>query len=277
VVVVGPGLALASAVVYGFVDYAGGILSRRAHFAWVTLIGQLGGLVAAVLAAVLYWADAVRLVDLLWGCLSGVGSAVTMVFLNRGISRGALSVVVPVSAVTGIALSVVCGVVFLGERPGVLAWAGIAVVLPALWCIAGGRIIRASTAVGDGLLASCGVAVQYVALGLAAAGSGLWPVAAGRVAAVLVLGAVVLRVTSRAPSPADQGWAALIGAGAAVALSLYLLAAQQHLLAITVALASLYPAIPVLLGLTVQSEEVTSLQTLGLLAAGVAVVLLSVG
>lgn len=58
---------------------------------------------------------------MLWGGLSGVGSAVTMLFLNRGISRGALSVVVPVSAVTGVALSVVCGVAFLGERRGVLA------------------------------------------------------------------------------------------------------------------------------------------------------------
>ncbi len=69
---------MASAVVYGFVDYAGGILSRQVHFALVSLIGQLGGLVAAVLAAIVYWADAVRPVDLLWGCLSGVGSAVTM-------------------------------------------------------------------------------------------------------------------------------------------------------------------------------------------------------
>jgi drug/metabolite transporter (DMT)-like permease len=274
---VGPGLALASAVVYGLVDYAGGILSRRVHFALVSLIGQLGGLVAAVLAAIVYRADAVRPVDLLWGCLSGVGSAVTMLYLNRGISRGAFSVVLPVSAVTGVALSVVCGVAFLGERPGVLAWAGIGVVLPALWCITGRRIIRASSAVGDGLLASCGVAVQYVALGLASADSGLWPVASGRVAAVLVLSAVVLRIAPRAASLADQGRAALIGAGAAVALALYLLAAQKQLLAIAVALASLYPAIPVLLGLTVQHEKVTSLQTLGLLAAGVAVVLLSVG
>lgn len=274
---VGPGLALASAVLYGWVDYAGGILSRRVHFAWVSLTGQLGGLVAAILAAEMYGAPAVRPVDLLWGCLSGVGSAVTMLYLNRGISRGALSVVLPVSAVTGVALSVVCGVAFLGERPGVLAWAGIGVVLPALWCVTGGRVIGAPRAVGDGLVASCGVAVQYVALGLAGPGSGLWPVASGRVAAVLVLSAVVLHLAPRAAPIADQGRAALIGAGAAVALALYLLATQRQLLAVAVALASLYPAIPVLLGLTVQREKVTRLQTLGLLGAGVAVVLLSVG
>lgn len=274
---VGPALALASAVVYGFVDYAGGILSRRCHFAWVSLFGQLGGLVAAVLAATVYWADTVRPVDLLWGGLSGLGSAATMLFLNRGISRGALSVVVPVSAVTGVALSVVCGVAFLGERPGILAWAGIGVVLPALWCVRGGRIRGAPVAAVDGLLASGGVAVQYVALGLASPGSGLWAVAAGRVAAVLALVPVVLRLAPRRTAVADQGRAALIGAAAAVALALYLLSAHEQMLAIAVALASLYPAIPVLLGLTVQHEKASPVQTLGLTAAGVAVILLSVG
>lgn len=273
----GPGLALASAVLYGLVDYAGGILSRRVHFARVSLLGQVGGLVVAVVVAVAYGADHVRPVDVLWGGLSGVGSAVTMLFLNRGISRGALSVVVPVSAVTGVALSVVCGVAVLGERPGVLAWAGIAVVLPALWCVTGGRFIGAPKAVSDGLLASCGVAVQYVALGLAAVDSGLWAVAFGRVTAVLVLGLVVRRLTPPPVSRPDQARAALIGGAAALALALYLLAVHEQLLAVAVTLASLYPVIPVLLGLTVQKERVTPLQTTGLVASGVAVVLLSIG
>lgn len=51
---------------------------------------------------------------------------------------GAMSVVVPVSAVTGVALSVLCGVLLLGDRPGALAWAGIAITVPALWWVSGG-------------------------------------------------------------------------------------------------------------------------------------------
>lgn len=39
----GVGLALASAVVYGIVDFAGGILSRRVHYAFVAWVGQVGG------------------------------------------------------------------------------------------------------------------------------------------------------------------------------------------------------------------------------------------
>ncbi|MER7479335.1 hypothetical protein ABTX60_17125 [Streptomyces sp. NPDC126510] len=46
-------LALSSAVVYGIVDFAGGLLSRRAHHTAVTFLGQLGGLLLACAAALL--------------------------------------------------------------------------------------------------------------------------------------------------------------------------------------------------------------------------------
>lgn len=41
-------LALASAALYGVVGYAGGLLSRRMHFAVVTFLGQIGGLLLAL-------------------------------------------------------------------------------------------------------------------------------------------------------------------------------------------------------------------------------------
>ncbi|WSQ07219.1 hypothetical protein OG604_05430 [Streptomyces sp. NBC_01231] len=73
----GPLLALASAVTYGIVvpqlsaslepggaPTAGGLLSRRIHFAAVTVLGQLGGLVLACGAALLLPADSVHAVTL---------------------------------------------------------------------------------------------------------------------------------------------------------------------------------------------------------------------
>ncbi|MFC8144542.1 hypothetical protein ACFUKV_22860 [Streptomyces paradoxus] len=81
---------------------------------------------------------------------------------------------VPVSAVTGVALSVLCGVLVLGDRPGAVAWLGIAVTVPALWFVAGGRA-GAGKGTADGLVASLGVAVQYPALGQAGPGAGCGP------------------------------------------------------------------------------------------------------
>jgi drug/metabolite transporter (DMT)-like permease len=270
-------LALSSAVVYGIVDFAGGLLSRHVHHAAVTFLGQLGGLLLACAAALLMPAGAVHTTDLLWGALSGVGSGMAMRFLNRGLSRGAMSVVVPVSAVTGVALSVLCGVLVLGDRPGAMAWLGIAVTVPALWFVSGGGG-GAGKGTADGLLASAGVAVQYLALGQAGPASGLWPVAAGRVAAVLVLLPDAVRHARRLRLPPGRCVQALLtGAGAALGLVLYLLAAQRQLLAIAVVLASLYPALPVILGLALLHERISRRQALGLLGAGAATVLLTLG
>jgi len=281
-------LALASAVCYGTVDFAGGLLSRRMHFAVVTFLGQVGGLLLALLLAATVPAEAVRSADVLWGALSGVGSGLAMHFLNRGLSRGAMSVVVPVSAVTGVALSVLCGVFFLGDRPTVLAWFGICVTVPALWYVSGGgdggrgtdkaRASRATRATTDGLLASLGVAVQYIGLAQAAPGSGVWPVAAGRAAAVILTLPTAWRQSSEFRQPRGRLVQAMaIGAGAALGLTLYLWAAHQQMLALAVVLASLYPAIPTVLGLALLHERVSRRQVAGLLAAAGAVVLLTLG
>ncbi|MGX1565120.1 EamA family transporter [Streptomyces sp. NPDC055506] len=106
----------------------------------------------------------------------------------------------------------------------------------------------------------------------------MWPVAAGRVAAVLVLLPDAARHARRLRLPPVRRVQALaIGAGAALGLVLYLLAAQRQLLAVAVVLASLYPALPVVLGLALLHERISRRQAAGLLGAGAATVLLTLG
>ncbi|QRP50314.1 DMT family transporter [Amycolatopsis sp. FDAARGOS 1241] len=271
----GPLLALVSAVCYGLSDFVGGLVARRAPFAAVALIGQVGGPVLALAVAPLLPSAACP-ADLGWGALSGVGTGVGMVFLFRGLARGAMSVVVPTSAVAGVALPVLAGVAFLGERPALLTWLGIVIAVPALWLVSRtgpGPGARAGPAV-DGLIASAGIAVQYLALAQAEPAAGAWPLVAGRVAAILTL----------APWAAFRGlhlppWrltlSALAGAAAALALLCYLLATRHQLVVIAVVLSSLYPVLPVLLGILVLGERLRTLQVCGLLTAAAAVVLLT--
>ncbi|WP_406121490.1 hypothetical protein OHQ89_05540 [Streptomyces canus] len=182
----GPLLALASAVCYGIVvpqlsaslepggaPTTGGLLSRRVHFAAVTFLGQVGGLLLATSAALFLPADAVRPVDLRWGALSGVGSGAAMHFLNRGLSHGAMSVIVPVSAVTGVASPSCAECCSATGRPP-WPWLGIVLSVPALRMVCGGGADDGA-GVPDGLPASAGVALQYIALAQAGASSGLWP------------------------------------------------------------------------------------------------------
>ena len=121
----------------------------------------------------------------------------------------------------------------------------------------------------EGLLAGVGVGVQYIALAQAGASSGLWPVVAGRVAAVLVLLPGAARHAGRLRmTPASLVQALLVGAGAALGLVLYLLAAHRQMPAVAVVLASPYPALPVVLGLALPHERITPRQTAGLLTIG---------
>lgn len=290
-------LALGSALFYGFADFTGGLLSRRAGFALVAFAGQAAGLALTLAAAPLFAPEgpsyAPTGADLAWGALSGCGTGVGMVLLYRGLARGAMSVVVPVSAVGGLALPVLAGVVLLEERPSALSWLGVVTAVPALWLVSrtgtarSGSRVRTSASL-DGLTAGAGIALQYAALAQAGQDSGIWPVTAGRITALAVILPVALGPLRAAlrpqarPEPAgltrlQTAGAAATGAAAALALVLYLLATRGETLTVAVVLSSLYPVIPVLLGLTALGERPTRLQTAGLLGAAAATALLTAG
>ncbi|MFJ8630646.1 EamA family transporter [Streptomyces sp. NPDC093568] len=120
--------------------------------------------------------------------------------------------------------------------------------------------------------------MQYLALGQAAPSSAVRPVAAGRLAAVLVLLPVAARHGPRLRLPVRRCvQAPLIGAGAALGLILYLPAAQRQLPTIAVVLAALYPALPVVLGFALLHEPLTGRREIGLTGAAAATVLLTLG
>lgn len=278
---VGELLALASAVCYGISDFAGGMLSRRASFIAVALIGQIGGFLLALVVALATTSEPSCLADLGWGAVSGVGTGIGMMFLFRGLSRGAMSVVVPISAVGGVALPVLVGVALLGSRPTPLAWLGIALVLPALWLVSRTRDVvvgQVGADTIDALIASAGIALQYVALAQAGSQSGLWPVVAGRVAATATIALLALPVGAglRLRLPVRHALlAAATGGSAALALVCYLLATHDQLMVIAVVLSSLYPVIPVLLGVSVLRESLSWRQAAGLVCAGSAIALIA--
>ncbi|GEL24071.1 multidrug transporter [Pseudonocardia sulfidoxydans NBRC 16205] len=280
-------LALASALSYGLSDVIGGVVARRMRAVHVALLGQLGGLVAVAIAAPLLTPARPDIPDLAWGGLSGLGTGLAMAFLFRGMSRGAMSVVVPISAVGGIALPVLVGVALLGDRPAWLTWTGVGLALPGLWLVSR----HASTAttdptrgsVGDGLVAGAGIALQYLALARCSPDAGLWPVLAGRLTAVLIVGVLavtMMRQTSADPDGHKRTRSVLAAAGsgvlAAVALTAYALAAQSEFVTVAVVLSSLYPVVPALVGIAFLGERLSRRQVLGLAVALTGAVLIAV-
>jgi drug/metabolite transporter (DMT)-like permease len=118
-------------------------------------------------------------------------------------------------------------------------------------------------------------------------------VLAGRVTAVLAVGVLVLSATGapvRAavtvgtprPIPGPRRGipavlAAAAGALAAGALTAYLLAARTEYVAVAVVLSSLYPVVPVIVGLAALGERVRRPQAAGLVGALIAAALVAAG
>ncbi|HEY8979660.1 MAG TPA: GRP family sugar transporter [Streptomyces sp.] len=276
-------LALLSALCFGITHFVNGLVSRRRDGLTVALHAQLGGTALGLCLVLVLDGGAATLSDYGWGALSGVGTGVGVAFLYRAMSQGAMSVVVPVSDVGAVALPVLVGVCFLGERPAVPAWVGIAAVLPALWLVSqsspdpGDRRRRTvSAGVPSALVASAGFGVQFLAMAQVGMDSGLWPVVLSRVVSVAVI-AAVLGSYGADRTLTGRSWAATVAAGAlgTLAIMLYLEATRHQLMAVATVLSALYPAVPVLLALGLLNERLNRRQSAGLACAALAIGLIS--
>jgi drug/metabolite transporter (DMT)-like permease len=272
-------LALASAVVYGAADFCGGLATRRATAFAVVALSQLAGLLALLFLLPWVGGDPTG-ADLAWGAAAGVVGATGLVLFDRALAEGVMSVVAPVTAVSAAALPVLGGIA-LGERIGPWTVAGIVLALVAVVLVAAedglGSLRTARPAsLLPALAAGAGFGLFFVLLDRTAQAAELSPLVATRVVSVLAV--VVLARLAARPLSAPRGALPVVlltGVGDMTANALFLLAAQQGQLAITGVLASLYPVSTVVLAQLVLRERLAATQAAGLVAAGVAVVLIA--
>jgi drug/metabolite transporter (DMT)-like permease len=273
----GTTLALVSALCFGLSDFAAGLAARRVHSAVVVFVGQLLGSVVVVALAFFVAHPNLSGRDLGWGALSGVGTGLGAVCLFQAMRIGRLSLVVPLSDVAGVAVPVVIGVLLVHDQLSWSAWCGFAIAAPAIWLMSSRTGTRDDRATGAGwaLLSGAGFALQYVALARAGTDAGLWPLALNRVAAVLTVAPLAVRPDRLRMNGRTAILAAVSGVLGTSAIAAFLLASREQALSVAVVLTSLYPAVPVLLGITVLREHLTRRQVLGLGCATATVVLVS--
>jgi drug/metabolite transporter (DMT)-like permease len=272
-------LSLCSAVSYGVSDFVGGVLSRSASPWAVAAAGQ------ATAAALVVGAAASSPGDLgadllLWGVLAGLGNGAGNVFLYRGLGGGRMAVVAPLSAIAAAGLPVLVGLLG-GERPGLLPLAGVLAALPAIWLVSGGGpgLRRAGRAdVVNGLAAGLGFGVTFAALGQVPASGGLAPLAVCQVVSVasIAIGAAALSAPW-VPRDRSSRLGAVAGLLAGAATVCYQLAAQRGLLSVASVVASMYPAVTVVLAAIALRERIGRAQGAGLALAAAAVALIASG
>ena len=273
-------LAIASALLVGGADFTGGLLSRSVSPFRVAALGQVVALVLAIATALLVDAERVVGGDVAWSAASGVAVGVGLIAFYGAMARGMISLVAPVTAVTGAVVPVVYAF-GSGERPGTAAVVGIVLAIAAICLVSLAPGIAATSSGGLGVLPLAFAAgllfgLFYVCFARVHEDAGMWPVAISRVTSSVVVVALALTATGGlAVQRAVVPRIVMIGAleiGAAVTL---LLALQRGPVSVASVLASLYPVTTTFLAALVLRERLRGLQLVGVALALLAVMLIS--
>jgi drug/metabolite transporter (DMT)-like permease len=272
-------LALAAAVLYGSSDFGGGLASRRLGSLRVSVVGSAVATVLAWATLGLAGGPGPSLRAVAWGLFSGLAGGAGTLVLYRGLARGQMSVVGPLSAVGAAVVPVAAGVT-LGERPSLLSVAGVLVALPAIVLVAASGSVRGKLGAGllEGLAAGLAFGILFIGLAQAGRNAGLWPVASEQTGALLITLAVAVKTREPLRIPLRAaGLPVLAGASGMAATLAYFYATHFAMLAIAAVLVSLYPGATVLLARTLLHERFTPAQRagLGLCALAIAAIALN--
>ena len=276
--------ALAGSLAYGVGDLGGAIGARRHAALVVAFAAQSIGLAAAVVLAPFVASTFPTARECGWAALAGVIGALSFVLFLWSLANGPVGVVAPITAVLSVVVPIGFGLAD-GERPAALAWVGIGVAVVAIVLLArggadgatigrhaGSRVILGAMATGVGF------GVFYVLFSRTGSGTGLWPVAIARGAAVSAEAVVVVATSAVGFGPAARDravWATGLLDVAANAFALFALRAGE--LSIAPVIIGLYPAFTVALATVVLRERLARSQLVGLAGAAVAIALVAGG
>jgi drug/metabolite transporter (DMT)-like permease len=272
-------LAGLASLLWGTADFLGGIgVKGRSTLAFLTLT-QLTGLSIVAVLLVAFPADPTG-ADLWLGVVSGALTVVLAASLYRSLALGPMNVAAPLSAVVGAAVPVAFGFA-TGERPGVPAMLGIAVGLVGIVLVSTAKAEEQQRVAPITLVlattAGAAIGIVNILFAQTSADSGLWPFAMTKLVAFVVVGTafLVLRLRKgvRLGGPLLPVAAGAADAGATMSL---LLALQRGSLILISILGGLFPVVTVLLARAFLKEPMTRWQVVGLAAAVVAVILLTV-
>ena len=277
-------LALGAAVCWGLSSFLGGLQARHLPALSIALWSQPAGAVGLSLV-LLVSHQAPAGASIAWGAAAGLIGGLAAVLFYRGLAVGLLSIVVPVSA-----CAAVVPVVFslaMGEAPGAVAIAGIAVVMLGIVLVSlrpgetPDGTGKPRTALACALGAALGFGTFFVLINRGSAGPGAshwWAVMGARVSLLATLLAMIAGRPGSAPWPGRRiGAVAAIGLVDTAGIILFAYATTQGNLGVVSVVGSLYPVLTVLLGRIVLAEHPTAAQNAGVALALTGVALLAAG
>ncbi|MGH2999934.1 MAG: EamA family transporter [Gaiellaceae bacterium] len=274
-----PGYALLASLTWGVGDFFGGLKSRLMPALVVMAVSQPFGL-AALAIAVAVRGTGPPGPEVWWAALAAVFGTAGLVGFYRGMAAGAISVVVPLAAVAA-GIPVIWGLAH-GDNVSFLQEIGFVAALGGgLMASIERRGQRPKFASGTGwaILALVGFGFYFIPLHASATHDWLWPSFIFRATSVTLVWSALL-LTRQRPTGTRPHLAVLVAIGLldTGGNTLFAAASSSHgLISVVSVLASLYPAVTVLLARFALGERVERTQDIGVLVTLAGVVLISAG
>ncbi|GGX72873.1 DMT family transporter [Streptomyces anandii] len=280
--------ALATSLLWGLADFGGGLLTRRNPALTVVVVSQT--IAAAVLGAIVVatggWTEAGP--RLWFAFAAGLVGPVAMLSFYKALAMGPMGVVSPLATLS-VAVPVGVGL-FLGERPGLMQVAGIAVAVGGV-VLAGGPQLKGAPVqrrtIWLTLVAAAGFGTVFALIAEASTDvTGLFlALFVQRVTNVAAGGAALWASARRGGAVLPEGgfpWGALpalgfVGLADVAANGTYAVAAQHGPVTVAAVLASLYPVVTALAARGFLSERLRTIQAAGAGLALVGTLLLATG
>jgi len=270
---------LLSALTWGAGDFAGGLSSRVIGPYRAVMLGEAVGLVLLLGTVGILREPLPAPQVLLYAASAGVVGCLGLLILYRSLATGQMSLAAPVSALLAAALPLLVSA-FVEGLPGTLQLIGFAFALGAIWFISQGEDGFHMQRLADlrlPFLSGVGFGLYFILTHHATQSSILWPLIASRFAGTTLL--VIFLLARREHMGAPRSAWKLIGLNALSEMAgntFYILAGQAGRLDVAAVLSSLYPGSTVILAWLVLKERIVRAQVLGIWAALIAIVLMTI-
>ncbi|MDK2892196.1 EamA family transporter [Methanohalophilus sp.] len=265
-------LGIAAAASWGAADFGGGVAAKRASEYIVVVIMQAVGAVLLLLFAIFLSENIPALNNVFWGFLAGISGSLGLIVFYRGLSRGHMGVVAPLSAVVAVILPVIHSAFYEGI-PATHQIFGFLIAIVGIWLIAG-TTEKTETHFDDitlALLSGFGFGLFFIFIAQFSGDSLFWPLVIAKLAAVVLL-LLFLFIKKSVSLPSSGVLPIIIVAGIfdTFGILLFTLATQIGRLDIATVTSCLYPGGTVLLAWFILKEHISPKRWAGVVLALIA-------
>lgn len=269
--------ALVSAASWGTGDFSGGVATKTKNQYQVLFLMTIPGIIILALIAYALGEPVPPLKDALWASGAGLWGALGIASLYRGLSLGNAALVAPAAAVIGAALPAVFSSFSVG-LPELHTILGFFIAVVGIWFVSrpdGDHGHASHQGFLHAVIAGTSFGGYFILVGQVEQGLIFAPLVFAKGASLFIAILILLSRKERFPGLLGSPIAILAGVFDAGGNAFYMLAKQYVRLDTAAVLASMYPAVTVLLASLISHEEVGRSQWKGVVLCLIAIALIS--